>query len=839
MTAKQSIQHSSKDPEKFHAVPPSSNKNRRLSHGVKFSPNSAIDCPTRPTGYFTPRAERNLTRVSFVDFTPGSAKAIRKRLCRKLSTSVNFVEDSSHALHHQLNLIDQRLDRLWELFVGIESGPPPELTAICRWREVKITVADVVAEHLGSHHGMSADSDQEEEIERTIILDDSDLSVSSDESFIESDDGGQRRLSQEGETKRYPVVCSDLTVGDTGISDDRDVRFSEDVDEIRKVKEFRLRQSEVDNIITVILEPHVRPSYSEVSAEEDHEGKRRYVPEQIMPLSMNNLFSANDGDVHEDFDDDVFGQQEFAVHPLEPVAYKEVYSDYLGDRSKPPESVLNMGDEADVNNNDVIHGMQESMLDIMDSGNLDEDDDGEETHDQVVPSNDFEKIGHNFKVDDNKDNFVVKQPKEMNEGDGNREISDEIVIRDDDGSHGLRLDWNGTQIDIELSLVNGQFNSNDEIQQPTTIDEIEVPDKHKQPVRDKKDGIENYVTPVETLNEPVDLPFESTILYDVTLDEPQDGIVEAEFQRCNKTQEYNPKPEFQMVDETKSSFKPFSPIAAMNINKREPKYQQRKHLKFNFDSPVATMIKRAHDKKEDEEINSAQSRRASNPLEKLVMHYRQGERPASWPEARSSGADQLDLLIESGSSQSPSASSPASEPSVVPFRLADVLNDTGYHSTGDLHRAIEEFSPRQPWVPNLKVSVSALDPELAQGSDNTSMSFDTSMSLLMVTPERAISNLRRPRVDIVDERCTTPTPSGFSTPKLSSSSNPRRLSSLSVKSPLFHNEPFDRRSFNLTPTRNSRKTDAFAMGALAAAPQLSKRRPQTKRAMINESLTDC
>ncbi|GFS01467.1 hypothetical protein ElyMa_002839400 [Elysia marginata] len=742
------------------------------SRNVTFSPSLLTESPIERKRLFTPEAGKHLKGRYSKDSSVDISKILKISLLRELPPSVDSMEENAGVLDRQIDLIDARLDRLWWGFAGAESGPPPELDDICRWSEVKVTVADVIADHMGYQDDSDVEEGGSETIERSIYMYDSDGSVESEESCVEMSIARFRRLDQ----REMENVVSMKARGP--LSD----------------KNFGLK-------IYSGLTRNMR-----TLGEEDvwHDISRSHSSKEIVALNQGDLFLDND-----------------------------IYLSREGDFSLSRENKWDLDKKNDVS--EFTFAVKTEK----------------ERQDQVVPYIDISQLpGH---------------------GETKQEISIDICGIEINGAEFISMPTE------RQDLVPQSF-----LKKPFEFEEI--PDEIT--ANDQR----NMAIKSETRNRIFDKPLssgEGTELFDsFLLETPKHSITELDV---------------QLVDETKSSLKPVSLFALENELNKEPKYHQRKKKRVNLDSPVVAMIRRTNNKKKAEGKLDIPCRATSTPIGTLNTNSQKGMRPASWPKATPATLDNLDDLIGVDVTPGPAPNPSICVHFQDVEDDTSYQRDSEFHrylegdqivptlrvtpaSLSDSHIALEKddamFQPinknllMTPTLPCFSTGSSPInhprltpalipcinivnqekvaqasipDPEMVCEDDDPV--FQPLNNDLLMTPSMPCFNTGLspqnrprptpaliPRINIVDEESIVLSPSRLSTPKPWSS--PRKFSSLSAKSPILLNPSFAGQGLLLTPSGNSRRNSAFAIGALAAAPTLSKRRLQTKRALANTRSPD-
>lgn len=687
-----------------------------FSRIVRLSSKSIAESPRKPTRYFTPKAGKYLKNKSIVNHNVGYSKTTKRTLMRGISSSVNTMEENTSILLHQLDIIDQRFDRLWQLFAAVECGPPPELDTICRWREVKLTVAEVISEHLGYE-------DDSDEAEKDDI---SNVSIESDESYVEMSIAKLRFFVQRErknmlklETPRvfYDRESNLETLSKKHLNDsDKNYHvLTKTLNNLNKTQ-VKSRDGQFRNTVKAVVEHHV------YLKENINVGAASGLSKEIVPLNQDDLFL--DNDIYLSEDDDFIQNIQM--------------------------------DDDDRNKDTITYAGMVIKPDML----------GKETQNQVVPSSDTSKYFYGYSKQKN-----IRESNAQLLKNNDAQSKDMVTKKED----------KATQVDIGI-LSRCDANVRENAKASKEVNHLRL----------FMDSVRQH-----------------------DLEKSKEAV-----------------PDIQIVDETKYSLKPFSLSAAENEIQRAPRYRRRNKTKSNLDSPVAVLIKRVNIKKKADEKTYLPTTESLIHLDKFNMHSERGIRPASWPEARpASSLANLDASL---------VLSPDSKPGISAY-FPDVFNDTGYQSAGDLENGIDGFSPKNQVIPTLTVTSAAhSDPKLFW-EDETSFQ-PINKNLLMTPPmtsfglgsspygKRRLPPALNPRVQIVDENNTVSYPKKLFTPTVSPS--PRRPSSLSLKSPILLNQFCRSPVSRLTPNG---KSNAFAMGALAVAPQLSKRRLPTRQAQLANS----
>ena len=748
-----------------------------------------------------------------------------------MSPSVNSLEESTKDLLDQIDLIDQRVDSLWEFFAGADSGPPPELDVICRWGKVKVTVADVVAQHLGydedseSLTGSEQGGESVENFGQRLSTTESDLSVDSDDSYRGGIDLQEQRQSAETEEKNISYLKDHQQFRDINLSHEitreagniaavDDSGFVVSSDRSNPLVTRADSDENVENktnIVTVFVEHHIYRSHKD-ALDKTSDDKNQNIIQEMVPLSQDvNLFLN---------DDMYFSEKE-----------------YFNNSEDKPYNRIPLNNNCMTFNDDRVHADSRtphgSSLSVVDSGiyqDMISNGRIKDTHqnvDEIFPYEDLEKI-------------------EMGLDSQDQVVPDSIAVNRHHDDQALKNTWESP------GRVSGQEKNDSTLRElPLQASAFLVDD-----IKDDEIEMEDKVTPIGvepslTIEEAESIP-EDDLLNIISGSEISE---DSEVPNVNDKYRAKSRPlgglgivetpkkviesEFHVLDETESGCN--SPSSSALGNKRVPRYHQRKNSRLNFDSPVPALIKRSNEKKKAEECNDMRYRRKSNAMEKLNMNYRRGIRPSSWPETRHDGVDKLDILVEI-EAPGDGALSLAARPGIS-VHFSDVFNESGYLSTGDLDKDVEASRPEQQVVPVLNLTRASLT-DVEPDEDDGVMTQPVDNHLLMTPPRPGIGLARSPprplrltpaltpRIEIVDEKGVTADWSRFNTPRRPAA--PRRLSSLSMKSPVLRNQTPLRLPRSLSPGADTRMLSPFVIGALAAAPQLSRRRLPRQQALSGQ-----
>ncbi|RUS72700.1 hypothetical protein EGW08_019536 [Elysia chlorotica] len=529
-------------------------RNPRFSRAVRFSSGFITDSPRKPVRYSTPKARKSLTRQSFLDSPPVSSIAIKSSLKKRLSTSVNSIEENTGLFLQQLDLIDRRLDSLWLGFVGGESGPPPEVPAIQRCTEVKVTVADVVSRRLG----------------------------------FQDDSGSSSSSYQDGE---------DEVEDEPGVV----INNSDDSESVSEMS-IELHQSENNTIIEVHVEHHIHPSDNDNDKKETAEEKSETLSEEMVISSYDRV-----DDIQENIDKLVpfedLKNDEMVVESQEKVVPHSIVENRRSDEAlniteESPGIIVSQHDE---NSHGASQAENEELVaDETNDGGVQLD--NKTTQYDIESPLDIEEARAAYE-DDHSDNIndINSETQEAPHVDGDLGIAEVSAASDIRHEDCLSFQTKDRLNESEYEIVDEKEPYADVGSKIKEDAKTAYENDHSNTINDIKS---------ETQEAPqVDGDMGIVEVLETSDIHPDDSLSFQTKERLNE-------PEYEIVDETESHPKPSSLYAERHRIKVASKYQ-RVSSEPNFKSLVPFVIERSTVKQMSGEYDKMCYRRQLDPLQRL------------------------------------------------------------------------------------------------------------------------------------------------------------------------------------------------------------------------------
>ncbi|GFN96341.1 polycystic kidney disease protein 1-like 2 [Plakobranchus ocellatus] len=806
----------------------------------KFSYNSMSGFSLKYIQESAPRHERELTSMH----VKGSA----------LGT---ILEEDFDCFSHRLDLIDRRLDRLWWALVGTEFGSPPELDTICRWREVKVTVADVVADHFGTpdDSDISYDSEIDDIAGNIVTLNDSDLSCYSDE---ENDKNIER--------SPHSVIVGNANK--ENVIDDM-VTLEDDKNKLSYGKEIDLHRKDT-------MYSYIALDVGDENVQEETIKKNEIILEDRTSASSNRRLAENidekDNETQCSDFDKTNGANKYSVNIDFPQNSDKIIA-FDKQRSENTSTVypIDVGVAAEnYHDGQIFIG---SSINAEASETEDDITENENCTDHRVPVRDTYISGHNGHSSKITDQVVPVVKEDASK------ITEKLVRRDESVEKPIFMKHTEA-IPVGEKIRNAAVESedNEAILKIKAPENFEKDEKHKdasgiyEPVvfhdvpfhihTIKNTDDKNKALVLDSANKPsmdnqkvnTNLDLLRDVSIDINEDHADEGLAENQGLSINDEEPRDTDNTNTIVHKLQpiqhEKMVRFSPLSSLTMteNERNNLKTSRNQSSQNSSDEIKpeALILKAIEKPRVDATNIGNNI-IPKPLDKCFAHYKEGVRPFRGIRSSSNDVDKLDVLAE-----------PDFSKGMVPFTEAkpsigvhfhDYLNDSGYQSAKD--RDFESPTPAQTMPilivhpnsdPDLDKSKSDLEddpelniPTLPLPSKNLNISGPCFAGSKLSPGHQSLKPILLPRLDIVDEMGMDSSSTEAKTPRTLTS--PLKLSTNSFSRPSIDSF-FTSTSANI-PLKNLKK-DSFkrSVGALAVARKLSKAKLHRSQAYTGDNQTE-